>query len=449
MPSGSSTFCTIIGLTAFGEYSTPIEQGLAMEISYVSYWQRIVLGDGPVSNYTSFARTISSLPARLSDIKFRLSGVIAADDFEIKARFRNRELSGNEWSGRDLLRMPLDKADITRHRPSDWLRQISEQGNGITDEYTDVRQIDAPSLDEALPLAWQAVVSEYGGEEISLYEMPISGSSTNHSRPFSDELPEELLRSPLETNRAATADDNSRESHLELAAVLAQNPWRDLPDHAPYILSDDRPLVQEYNTSVEERHRAVLRIPPHAFVGYPEFARLLILTKNSHWDEQNVDDCNRHPDYLQAMKDGLQITHQRYPFFFLNPRFEDTFGAQWWTRRLNDLIHEFRIILGSEEAAKEHLAQRIMTVAYFPYHVEQYSGHLDSLASQEFSFKLVNTLAGRGIRVVVSAHRREWLEHIQVLREGTVRLKSPQSGYLSERNIGPEDFALLVGELRR
>lgn len=81
-----------------------------------------------------------------------------------------------------------------------WLRQTAAGGNGITEDFDEVRSITADSLEDALHQAFRATLEHYGGVEI--LEGPArKGVSTHHSDSTAGLWPEGFLR-PQEQEKA-------------------------------------------------------------------------------------------------------------------------------------------------------------------------------------------------------------------------------------------------------
>lgn len=227
------------------------------------------------------------------------------------------------------------------------------------------------------------------------------------------------------------------------------NPWHALPEAGDYVLPQERSFIEAYNAAqVKPENRIRLEIPPDPFVGSPETARVLLLTKNPSWDERNVADYEGSPAYAEAVRRNLRLEPQEYPFYFLNPAFAHMAGAQWWSSKLREVIEACQEKLGPDEALVA-LSQRLLTVAYFPYHVEKYVGTVKDMPSQKFSFGLASALVRDGVPVVIQSHGRLWDKQLSTARGIVVNTNSAQSNFITRKNLPPGQFEEFVDILTR
>ena len=227
------------------------------------------------------------------------------------------------------------------------------------------------------------------------------------------------------------------------------NPWAALPEAGDYVLPQERSYIEAYNASqAKPENRVRLEIPPTPFVGSPDTARVLLLTKNPLWDAKNVADYEDDPAYAQVVRQNLSFGNTEYPFFFLNPAFAGTWTAQWWSSKLRELIEACQEKLGKEEALVV-LSQRLFTVAYFPYHVEKYVGTVKDMPSQKYSFGLAGSLVRDGMPVVIQSHAKLWDKQLSTERGDVVTNNSAQSNFVSRRNLPPGKFEEFVDLLTK
>ena len=227
------------------------------------------------------------------------------------------------------------------------------------------------------------------------------------------------------------------------------NPWRGLPTTGDFVLPQEKAYIEAYNAEqAKPENRVRLEIPPDPFVGSPDTARVLLLTKSPSWDERNIADYEDNPAYAQAMHQNLQFENEDYPFYYLNPAFAHTSGYQWWFPKLRELIEACQERLGAEEA-QALVAKRVMTVAYFPYHVEKYVGTVQNMPSQKYSFGLVGALAQGGIPVVIQSHGKLWLKQMPSGHGTVITTNSAQSNFISRRNLPEGEFEKLLDLLTK
>lgn len=204
------------------------------------------------------------------------------------------------------------------------------------------------------------------------------------------------------------------------------NPWRSLPDEAPYVLPGDALAIDAFNRRANEDHRVHLELLPEPFFGSPD-APLVVLGLNPGFDPRD-EEAHRTPWFQQALRRNLAHEHGPFPFYYLDPAVADTPGGAWWLRRLREPI---------AIAGLACVASRILCVELFPYHSRHY-GRVPPLPSQAYGFQLVERAIRRDALVVAMRSWRLWRQAVPALASYTrvVRLRSPQNVAISPRNCG-------------
>ena len=227
------------------------------------------------------------------------------------------------------------------------------------------------------------------------------------------------------------------------------NPWHALPEAGDFVLPQERSFIEAYNaTQTKSEDRVRLDIPPAPFVGSPETARVLLLTKTPPWDAKVISDYAEYPDYAEAVRRNLVFANEDYPFYYLNPAFSETCGYQWWTSKLREVIEACQEKLGPE-AAFAALSKRIMTIAYFPYHVEKYAGTVKDMPSQKFSFGLAGALARDGMPVVIQSHGKLWDKQLSTERGIVINTGSSQSNFFNRTRLPAAQFEEIIDILTK
>jgi hypothetical protein len=134
----------------------------------------------------------------LTDLRFRLSAVfIAGEDGSIAARFRDAA-EQEEWeeATNGQRASTFSKEHALSANAADWLETLSRTGNGLTEEYDEVRELNAASRSEALEVVWKRTVEAHGGEEISLYRETVRSVANDRTDPLDEELTTVLHAAP-------------------------------------------------------------------------------------------------------------------------------------------------------------------------------------------------------------------------------------------------------------
>ena len=215
------------------------------------------------------------------------------------------------------------------------------------------------------------------------------------------------------------------------------NPWVNLPSKAPFILEIDHELVEKFNTDENrlEEHRIHTELLPEPYLGDPFNASVFLLNLNPGYSPDDVkfyDD----PKGRQAVLGNLTHEPSPYPFFMLDPEFENFSGPGWWRERLKYLI---------AATNEEQVAKKVCCIEYFPYHTQRFGTGKLELESQWYSFELVrNAIADKKIIVVMRAEAF-WKYGVPELRRSSYyTLNSPQNVRVTPGNLPDGGFEHIV-----
>ncbi len=214
-----------------------------------------------------------------------------------------------------------------------------------------------------------------------------------------------------------------------------ENPWVHLPLQAPFVLPEDRDLIESFSASVDERHSVHLELLPEPFWGVVDEAKALVLSLNPGYNpaEQGY---HADQDFARAFRANLAQRDQEYPFFLLDPH-HDSPGHKYWQRNLKSVL---------AHVSNSKVARELGVVEYFPYHSQAYRQMNRILPSQSYSFELVRDAIARKAFIVVMRGRASWLKAVPELETIGHFPNSPQSGSTSPGNL--MSFDALIDALR-
>jgi len=221
------------------------------------------------------------------------------------------------------------------------------------------------------------------------------------------------------------------------------NPWLRLPKVGPFVLPEDAPFVEEFN-SVQGRHSEHfldLRLPPNPFSGLHD-APVVILLANPGIGDSDLR-VQRKQENLNLLHDAIK-TPGGTPFIWLSDVGQHLSPEQWWQSRTRDL----KKIVGSDE----ELATKLLLVELHGYHSKSWSAPLRNFPSQAYGFELVQDAMKRNATIIAARCQEYWFASIPGLRKYkrlVPKLNSPRSAYLSKSNLGDEGFALVEQALKR
>ena len=95
------------------------------------------------------------------------------------------------------------------------------------------------------------------------------------------------------------------------------NPWQTLPLSPPFLLPQDRVIVDQFNRQAREEHRIHPEIIPDAYLGRPD-ASVVLLNGNPGFKVSAIPRY-RDPVLLAAARRNLLHETSEYPFYLLDP----------------------------------------------------------------------------------------------------------------------------------
>lgn len=226
--------------------------------------------------------------------------------------------------------------------------------------------------------------------------------------------------------------------------VPMANPWLALPETAPFVLPGDQPLIERSNQRLTDKKRVRLDVLPVPFLGSLDSARVVLLALNPGYKDADRQLFGTDKEYVEQNRRSLAFASSP-SFFYLDRRFSETPGYNWWYTRLRQLI---------EVCGHDTVAARTLCVEFFPYHSEEYGINM-LVPSQRYGFWLVKQAVARKKLIVVMRSETLWLRHVPELhsagyiaRKVTKTGLPPRATHLSRVNLSGGDFERIVAAIQ-
>ncbi|HEU4664930.1 MAG TPA: hypothetical protein VFS55_12960 [Dokdonella sp.] len=213
----------------------------------------------------------------------------------------------------------------------------------------------------------------------------------------------------------------------EASVDLPPNPWRHLPNAAPYVLDADRRAVEAFNHSASGRVRLRVETCPEPYFG-PVDAPIVLLLLNP-----GVSPDGLYDDDLPAVVRGARASDGHFYLRGHNP---------WWRKLVRAL---------ASERPDVDLARRLMSVEFVAYRSKSFGcGHL-RLPSQAYAFALVRRAIARDAAIVLARGTRHWIGAVPELHgyEHLIHVVNPMAASLSRSNLKAGGFERLLAALDR
>ena len=204
-----------------------------------------------------------------------------------------------------------------------------------------------------------------------------------------------------------------------------QNPWALLPGKEPFVLKDDKPVIDRFNSRAGKDKKIHLEVPPSPYSGSPK-SRVVVLSLNPGFDPRDYESYVQNRAYMNAHRKMLLHKAQEYPFIHFNPRFSESPGFDYYRKKLGWLIDKYGL---------KTISNEILWIQYFPYPSKEYGPLNQVLESQKYSFNLVHLAMERHATIVVMRNEKGWLRVVpELVKYKFYKLNSPRAGSLSPGN---------------
>jgi len=206
------------------------------------------------------------------------------------------------------------------------------------------------------------------------------------------------------------------------------NPWLDLPSRAPFVLPADRLAVEVFNEKLrsDHPHRIDLCAVPEPFLG-PRSAQIVVLLLNPGIGDDTEFRASLRQCY--ATREGSPA----HPYVGSSVR--------WWRTLVAPL---------TQLVPLDVVAQRLLSIEFFPYRSKSFGcGHV-RLPSQQYSFDLVRDAIDRQATIVIARGEQLWRGAVPELAAypKLFRLSNPRTASLSEANVREGGHASILAAIR-
>jgi hypothetical protein len=226
-----------------------------------------------------------------------------------------------------------------------------------------------------------------------------------------------------------------------------ENPWIQIPEEPPFVLSCDRAIIdafnsQKYGTPFE----IILDEIPSPYIGDPE-SPVVFLNLNPGYSPEE----SRNPKislFREVARANMLHQFVDYPFYVLDPSLKGTpSGYEWFSQKFGPLLRAAR----TKGMNPVDVSKKIFLVEYFPYKSQQCASKWkgDILLSQKYAVSLVEKAINRQATVVIMRSEKPWLNAVPSLEnyQNRYTLHNPQNVTISENNLGWKGFQSVIESL--
>jgi hypothetical protein len=174
------------------------------------------------------------------------------------------------------------------------------------------------------------------------------------------------------------------------------NPWLEVPESAPFVLSSDRDIIDHFNSKAPPKTRVETDLLPEPFVGRLD-APIVLLALNP-----GVADGDFALHRQAAFRERVRACHRQapseWPYYYLDPQLDGP-GARWSQRVLGPLIRTVGL---------DVVARGVVLFEFFPYHSRAFAHGALRVPSQQFGFHALRQALVGAAAVFVTRGRGLW-----------------------------------------
>lgn len=220
--------------------------------------------------------------------------------------------------------------------------------------------------------------------------------------------------------------------------IFLRNPWEAISKKPPHILQEDLEALNQLGKTPEKLGWRT-ELLPCPFLGNYQKASVIFLCLNPGYCEPQ-DNYDYNDKYYRQESINALIMKSNIPFYSLDPKINFSGAYIWWTKILKQLI---------DKLGRKRLSEKLMCLQYSAYHSKTYTNPPCILPSQKFTFDLLRQSIKDQKTIVIMRSKKLWIRAVPELEDyPCIELKNYRRPFLSERNMGKENFEKLIESLK-
>lgn len=219
-----------------------------------------------------------------------------------------------------------------------------------------------------------------------------------------------------------------------------ENPWREIT-YENRILEIDKEIVESHN----EKYWPKLNMKyfPEPFIGNPNGSIYFLLANPGEGGESEIDELNKSP-YSEEILKNLRHEKLEYPFYYLNEKWANKGGYNWWTKCLIKLKD-------NPEISIKTLANELFAVEILGYHSERCPDRVCKankfkLPSIEYTQTLMRKAIAQKKLIILGRAVGKWFDLVPELKtyEGCFFLAKNRVIEITQNTLSPAAWMKLM-----
>lgn len=233
-----------------------------------------------------------------------------------------------------------------------------------------------------------------------------------------------------------------------------KNPWSSfIPSPNDNILEIDKEIIATHNDKYSNNLQVSTMDFPEPYLGNKDANIYLLLAnpgRNRDKEDANISLIKDNKELEKIILNNLKhkFPATEYPFYFLDERFKEHTGFDWWNNAFKSLIDE-------SVAKRKSLANNVFGVELYGYHTESFAKRLvmncENLPSIDYTKRLVQNAIDDNKIILICRAVACWLELVPNLKKykNCFFLAKNRNIVFSEYTMSPELYKKFQKELNK
>lgn len=215
------------------------------------------------------------------------------------------------------------------------------------------------------------------------------------------------------------------------------NPWKNLPQAAPFLLSEDAADVTAFNARCKAENMVHTELPPEPYAGRRDAPVVLLMRRPSY----HPDDAKymlKNAEFAAIMQRVRAFEELEHPFYHLNEKYPENPGFHYWNKLLKKTILDLDL---------RTCSQGFLVLQLFPYKTN--APVEDVLPSFSFTKEILQEAIRRNAIIIQMTAARKWQQNVPELKGYKYfTCNNSRNPTISPGNIGVEEYEQVLAAIR-
>ena len=248
-----------------------------------------------------------------------------------------------------------------------------------------------------------------------------------------------------------------------------ENPWEGM-NGPNYYTQEDESIINAFNDKTQlafekycdngNPHFIDKNLFPEPYMGNPKANIVLLYSNPGISSDKSEEQEHRNENFRNTLIKNLIHEEVEFPYYYLNPHFEETAGAKWIIKRTDEIVKTLEVEMKDKKKVLKLLSNNLFTLQLHPFHSREFQFIQKPFSKEAYTMRLfmdaIYRVKNQGALMICTRSYTEWNNAYQKetgskenLEDITnfIRTKSARSAYLTKGNLGEDKFELLIEKL--